>query len=585
VTYPWSGGGTKTLTYSYDRFGNRSGLELADGAETLQHTYVYDDGVTDLFDRLKRAVLPGNSGEALAFHYVQSSRGWEEIEQLVWPNDLETDLVYEAHGPISTITVGSPVNDLLDYAGRDAVDRITALDHIYDSTTHEYDFGYDPSGRLTSAQYQGLPPANVSFRYDPAGNREDPNDLGAYEYNENDELEATVAHPVLCYDADGNLTEKRTTGPCGDPAPESFTWDTVSQLRSWTGGGQTASYAHDPFGRRVKKTTGGATTWYLWDGDQLLAEYNGSGVRQVRYAYAGDGFAPKQVAFGTPGSEAVYDVPTDQLDTPRLLTDASGVVVWRAAYEAFGRAHLDSGNTLVEAFNLRFPGQYFDDETGLHYNRHRYYSPELGRYISADPIGQFGTLAIAGVALNRFPSVERRLGLVPANVYSYSLNDPVNLVDPSGEIVAQLIGGAVGAGFGAFTAARSGGDTGDIVRSAAVGAAAGVASTLPIPGINPLLGGALIGGVSAFGGNVATQALVEGKSLECVDFSSAGLSGLAGAIGGGFGAKLAAGKTPSFLSLDPSKASLGMFLTPTGQDVVSSSVGGAVGGVLDALLQ
>jgi hypothetical protein len=102
---------------------------------------------------------------------------------------------------------------------------------------------------------------------------------------------------------------------------------------------------------------------------------------------------------------------------------------------------------------------------------------------------------------------------------------------------------------------------------------------------NPLLGGALIGGVSAFGGNVATQALVEGKSLECVDFSSAGLSGLAGAIGGGFGAKLAAGKTPSFLSLDPSKASLGMFLTPTGQDVVSSSVGGAVGGVLDALLQ
>ena len=80
-----------------------------------------------------------------------------------------------------------------------------------------------------------------------------------------------------------------------------------------------------------------------------------------------------------------------------MLTDASGTVVWRAAYEALGQAHLDSGNTLTEDFNIRFPGQYYDAETelggvgtGLHYNRFRYFDPGIGRYVSADPIGQGG---------------------------------------------------------------------------------------------------------------------------------------------------------------------------------------------------
>ena len=137
----------------------------------------------------------------------------------------------------------------------------------------------------------------------------------------------------------------------------------MNRLAQWSDGTTTFDYVYDPFGRRVKKAvSGGATTWYLWDGDRLLAEYDGADNRTARYAY-GEGFAPLQVAYPDGGGgEDVYDVHTDHLDTPRLLTDAGQGVVWRAAYEAFGRARLDSANT-VSGFNIRFPGQYYDKET------------------------------------------------------------------------------------------------------------------------------------------------------------------------------------------------------------------------------
>lgn len=119
--------------------------------------------------------------------------------------------------------------------------------------------------------------------------------------------------------------------------------------------GEVATYAYDPFGRRIRKVVDP-------DGDRLLVEYDGTGSRQVRYAYVG-GFAPVQVAQGGPGSEVIYDVHTDHLETPRLLTDSSGTPVWRAIYEAFGQAFIsddpdgDPGTPDPQIlFNIRFPG-------------------------------------------------------------------------------------------------------------------------------------------------------------------------------------------------------------------------------------
>jgi len=178
-----------------------------------------------------------------------------------------------------------------------------------------------------------------------------------------------------------------------------------------------ASYAYDPFGRRIRKTVGGVTTWTVWDGDRLWGEFDGAGNRTRRYAYAG-GFAPVQMVEPDGlGGEDVYAVHGDHMDTPFLVTDASGTPVWRAELAAFGEAavsadpDLDPGTVNPGVgFSIRFPGQDYDDETGLHYNRFRYYSPEIGRYISADPIGQWGDI----------------------NLYRYAFNDPLNLADPYG---------------------------------------------------------------------------------------------------------------------------------------------------------
>jgi RHS repeat-associated protein len=83
------------------------------------------------------------------------------------------------------------------------------------------------------------------------------------------------------------------------------------------------------------------------------------------------------------GTES-YFYHNDHLGTPQKMTAVNGAVVWGAQYEAFGKASVDGSSTVTN--NLRFPGQYFDDETGLHYNWFRYYEPESGRYLRVDPI-------------------------------------------------------------------------------------------------------------------------------------------------------------------------------------------------------
>ncbi len=85
--------------------------------------------------------------------------------------------------------------------------------------------------------------------------------------------------------------------------------------------------------------------------------------------------------------EALYYYHNDHLGTPQILTNDSGAVSWKAAYAAFGEAEIQ-----VEAVEnlFRFPGQYYDPETGLHYNWNRYYDPKTGRYLTPDPIGLEG---------------------------------------------------------------------------------------------------------------------------------------------------------------------------------------------------
>lgn len=85
-----------------------------------------------------------------------------------------------------------------------------------------------------------------------------------------------------------------------------------------------------------------------------------------------------------------YTVHTDQLGTPKKITDQNNQIVRQADYEDFGKATIATKDNF--RFNLRLAGQYYDSETGYHYNAHRYYNPETGRYLTADPLGLSGGL-------------------------------------------------------------------------------------------------------------------------------------------------------------------------------------------------
>ena len=144
-------------------------------------------------------------------------------------------------------------------------------------------------------------------------------------------------------------------------------------------------YTYDALGRRTKKVVGETTTLYIYDQTGLLiAEYDGTGTWQKDYLYLNGQPLTMIVAY-TP--ENVYYYHNDHLGTPQIMTDSAGAVVWKAAYDPFGKATI----TVEQVTNnLRFPGQYFDVETGLHYNWHRDYNNAIGRYIESDPIGLRG---------------------------------------------------------------------------------------------------------------------------------------------------------------------------------------------------
>jgi len=164
-------------------------------------------------------------------------------------------------------------------------------------------------------------------------------------------------------------------------------------------------YAYDGLGRRSKKTVSGTSTYFHYDRQgNLIAETSSDGTPLRDFFYQ-DG---KRVAMRVYGLQAgMYYFINDHLDTPRKLIDESGQVVWQAAYLPFGKAQVLT-ETVVN--NFRFPGQYYDEETGLHYNYHRYYDPKLGRYLRADPIGLDGEI----------------------NLYAYVGGNPVNRIDPEG---------------------------------------------------------------------------------------------------------------------------------------------------------
>ena len=244
-----------------------------------------------------------------------------------------------------------------------------------------------------------------------------------------------------------------------------FEWDALGRLTHiTTDNGTEADHIYDHRGLRISKTVTSPAaqtvqsptnvTHYLYDTDrQPLAELNAQGRITRQYIYVGNlPFA----LIDTPEGQTLSNekttltqeawmvlqdmghaltswfnaeasmgawawLHTNHLGAPEAVTNAQGQLLWQARYAPFGAATVQEGQSLAShnfALNLRLPGQYFDVETGLHYNRQRYYDPQAGQYISPDPMGH--------------PN--------GGNPYAYVGHNPLAYVDPDGLVLFAFDG-------------------------------------------------------------------------------------------------------------------------------------------------
>jgi RHS repeat-associated protein len=391
--------------------------------------------VKNAFDALGRRILrETGAGHVVAYDYDELGREAAIRINGEAPITIERD----ADGQVLKETLGPALERHYRY---DDEGRLTAQGVRRDSewlfhTQYEYDavgnlmqrqdsqmgverYRYDPLGQVV----EHIDPQGKLKRFfqDPVGDRL------ALEMLERaaDQDESAPAHGsdwswqgwhegvFYRFDVAGNLVERRDEGHPERPGDESATtllvWDANQRLvRTRTNGSETI-YGYDPLGRRVFKRTGARCTWFGWDGDALVAEGPGDTPQpapvppshgrlvglparwaaaycapawqpQREYVYYPRTFVPLALLSET-GS---YRYHNDPNGCPTKLTCSDGAVVWSARHEVWGHARVQTD----EIENpLRLQGQYEDRETGLYYNRHRYYDPIAGQFVSQDPIG------------------------------------------------------------------------------------------------------------------------------------------------------------------------------------------------------
>jgi RHS repeat-associated protein len=382
------------LTYAYSYTANdlKKTLTLPSG---VTYTYSYDDN-----DELAGIDIPGQGSITVNDFF------WRAPKRVTLPGGTTQEMGYDGHMKLESLGVTNPAQQVV----ADLHNRFGKLEELterqLDGTTTDY--GYDNEQRLTTVALQESTARNLTL--DPVANRlGDTADPGTWSYDENNRLIQRGA-VTYSYDSNGNLASKTD----GTQVTRYF-YDVQNRLsRIEDGAGAViATYGYDPLDRRLWKEANGVRKYFLYADEGLLGEYTADGGEIFAYGWRPDGIWGAYPLFIKSASQYFY-AHNDQLGTPLKLTDRSGSVVWSAKYDVFGQMTLASGATIIN--NLRFAGQYFDEESGLHYNFRRYYDPKSGRYIAEDPIGMGGGI----------------------NLYAYVNGDPTNRIDPNGEFVQAI---------------------------------------------------------------------------------------------------------------------------------------------------
>ena len=246
-------------------------------------------------------------------------------------------------------------------------------------------YQYDAAHRLTRAEPDGG--AAETFHHDDAGNLLLQPGLSDVVLQNGNQLVAARGFE-LSYDARHHVSVCRRGEKLSFHDHDELDW--LVRIRRDQ---ETLTFRYDALGRRVEKRAGEGATRYLWDNHRLAAELSPDGHLRV-YVYDDiDALVPFLLVdyaseTAAPSSGRRLFLRTNALGAPVLAEDDHGEVVWAARIEPYGRAHVHPSSK--EHISLRFPGHHHDDETSLHYNRFRHYSPDLGRYFESDPIGISG---------------------------------------------------------------------------------------------------------------------------------------------------------------------------------------------------
>ncbi len=380
-------GTTYLISNVYDNYG-RLYITTYDNGVKLRYGYAVDDSV-------KLIETYVNS----AWKTVVSVKNYNNRQEITYGNGIVRTKSFDRDGRVTSI---SSTHQQLDY-------------QYYVDNSIKAMSASMPADTNTNSYKQ-------SFVYDDNGNRTS---------HTLDELLDTYVAPLT---DDGNKI-KTITGA----RPKTFGYDDIGNIHTKTGSGGSYTYDYDGLNRlirvngssyksnalnqRVYKSSGGNTFRYLYSPSGLLLAETSSTSTSIAsiYIYLGDEI------IGLVRNNQLYSVHNDHLGRPEIVTDANKFISWRADNLAFDRkviAQFSASNNFGD-FNIGFPGQYYDSESGLWYNWNRYYDASIGRYIQSDPIGLTGGI----------------------NTYTYVTNNPLNYIDPMGLEYAEkfaLYGGIAG---------------------------------------------------------------------------------------------------------------------------------------------